>query len=52
MHTEGGQYERAVLRSLPDLGLKVDNWLTVNRETHIAVLGFVIVNAMSLLTSL
>ena len=52
VHLEGGRYERAVLRSLPDLGLRIDNLFTVERKTHISVLGFVAINAMTLLITL
>ena len=52
-HLEGGgRYERVVLRSLPDLGLRVNNFLTVERGTHVTALGFVAINAMTLLITL
>ena len=44
-----GRYGRVVLRSLPDIDLRVGNMLSIDRTTYIAVLGFVAINAMTLL---
>ena len=53
-HLESDQwlYERALLRSLPDLGLRVDNYFVVQSGTHLTVMDFVVANAMSLLITL
>lgn len=46
------RHERALLRSLPTLGLRVGKFFTVETRTHVTVLGMVSVNAMSLLITL
>ena len=47
-----GPYGSVVLRSMPDIDLRVGNMFSIDRTTHIAVLGFVAINAMTLLITL
>ena len=49
---EKKQYGRAALKSFPDLGLHVANYFTVERKTYISILGFALLNALTLLITL